>query len=238
MFLTFEDRPSNSPFIERVWRCYSVAGGKFYSMAECNIELVVTRLPGLTRVTLRGPVTKAAMVDCPPNGQWLTIRFRLGTYLPKLPTALLLDHSDLDLPLISDNRFWFEGSGWEIPSYENAEAFVDRLARCGAIAYDATVGRAVMGDPEVLALRSVQRHFLRATGMAHGRIRKIERARHAVEMLRQGSAILDVVHTAGYSDQAHLTRSLKQLIGQTPTKVARGEAQLSFSFKTTPLLYG
>jgi hypothetical protein len=238
MFLTFEDRPSTSPLIERVWRCYSIVGGTFYSMAEYNIELVVTRLPGLTRVTLRGPVSKAAMVDCPPNGRWLAIRFRLGTYLPNLPTALLLDHSDIDLPLTSDGRFWLEGSAWEIPSYGNAEAFVERLARFGVIAYDSTVGRAIMGDPEFIALRSVQRHFLRATGMAHARIRQIERARHAVEMLREGSTILDVVDAAGYSDQAHLTRSLKQLIGQTPKKIARREAQLSFSFKTAPLLYG
>jgi hypothetical protein len=53
-FLTFEDRPSSSPFIERVWRCHSSSGGVFYSMAEGNFELVVTRLEGLTLVTLRG----------------------------------------------------------------------------------------------------------------------------------------------------------------------------------------
>jgi hypothetical protein len=77
MFLTFEDRRSDSPFIERVWRSHSAAGGVFQSIAESNLELVVTRLPGLTRVTLRGPVTAPSMVDCPPNGQWFAIRFRL-----------------------------------------------------------------------------------------------------------------------------------------------------------------
>jgi hypothetical protein len=49
-------------------------------------ELVVTRLQGVTRVTLRGPVIRATTVVCPPNGQWIAIRLSLGTYLPQLPT--------------------------------------------------------------------------------------------------------------------------------------------------------
>src|SRR5262249_38027104 len=87
MFLTFEDRPSNAPYVERFWRCYSTRGGLFHSMAEGNLELVVTRLDGFVQVTLRGPVTQAATVDCPANGQWFVIRFRVGTYFPGLPTV-------------------------------------------------------------------------------------------------------------------------------------------------------
>jgi AraC-like DNA-binding protein len=68
--------------------------------------------------------------------------------------------------------------------------------------------------------------------MTQSRFRQIERARHAVQLLRSGSSILDVVHEAGYFDQAHLTRSLRQLIGQTPLKLQRDESQLSFLYKT------
>jgi AraC-like DNA-binding protein len=64
--------------------------------------------------------------------------------------------------------------------------------------------------------------------MTHGQFRQIERARQAVDLLRNGSSILDVVDTAGYFDQAHLTRSLKHLIGLTPGKLSRGDDQLSF----------
>jgi methylphosphotriester-DNA--protein-cysteine methyltransferase len=112
---------------------------------------------------------------------------------------------------------------------------VQRLARCGAIACDPAVGAAISGDRQALTLRSVQRHFLHATGMTHSRFRQIERARFAVDLLRSGSPILDVVHDAGYFDQAHLTRSLRQLTGQTPVKILRKEAQLSFLYKTTRL---
>ncbi len=232
MFLTFEDRPSWSPFIERVWRCRGGAGGRFLSMAEGVLELVVTRLPGLTRVTLRGPVTRAIAVDCPPGGHWVAIRFSPGTYLPRLPTVLLLDHNDLELPVTADGRFWMEGGCWEIPGFETAEVFVARLVRQGSLARDPAVAAAVAGDPQPLGRRSVQRRFRHATGLTPGQFRQIERARHAAQLLEGGAAILDVAYSTGYADQAHLTRSLTRLIGQTPLKIQRRAAQLSFSFKT------
>jgi methylphosphotriester-DNA--protein-cysteine methyltransferase len=68
--------------------------------------------------------------------------------------------------------------------------------------------------------------------MTHGQFRQIERARHATNLLREGTPILDTVHEAGYFDQAHLTRSLRALIGETPARVMRHDAQLSFLYKT------
>jgi methylphosphotriester-DNA--protein-cysteine methyltransferase len=68
--------------------------------------------------------------------------------------------------------------------------------------------------------------------MTHGQFRQIERARHAANLLRDGAPILDTVHEAGYFDQAHLTRSLKILIGETPASIIRRDAQLSFLYKT------
>ncbi len=34
MILTFEDRPSDSPLVERIWRSRSDHGGPFLSIAE------------------------------------------------------------------------------------------------------------------------------------------------------------------------------------------------------------
>ena len=68
--------------------------------------------------------------------------------------------------------------------------------------------------------------------MTHSTIRQIERARHAANLLKQGVSILDTVPEAGYFDQAHLTRSLKYLIGQTPAQIIRGDEQLSYLYKT------
>ena len=233
MLLVFENRKSTSPFVDCVWRSQSRAGGSFLSMAEGNIELVVTKLPGLTAVTLRGPVTRATFVECPPDGEWVAIRFRLGTYFPQLPTATLLDHQDLQLPVLANGRFWLSGLSWEIPTYDNAEDFVARLALAGVVARSHAADAAVAGDVDWMSQRSVQRHFVRATGMTLGNFQQIQRARHAAELLMSGRSILDTAFEAGYFDQAHLTRSLKQLVGMTPSRLARERPQLSFSYKTT-----
>lgn len=88
------------------------------------------------------------------------------------------------------------------------------------------------GELNALSLRSVQRRFLRVTGITHAAFRTIERARYATCLLREGTSISDVVHLAGYFDQPHLTRSLKHLIGQTPAEISRGTCQLSLLYKT------
>jgi len=232
MLLAFEDRPSPSPYIERVWRSRSRVGGSFLSMAEGNIELVVTRLPEMTAVILRGPVTYASLVECPPNGEWIAIRFRLGTYLPRIRTKSLFDHQDMNLLVLPGDRFWFAGLSWEIPGYDNAEDFVVRLAAAGVIARDHAVDAAAVGDAEWMSRRSVQRHVLRTTGLTLGQHQQISRARHAAALLIEGRPILDASYEAGYFDQAHMTRSVKQLVGLTPAKLVRERPQLSFSYKT------
>ncbi|MGE3872048.1 MAG: helix-turn-helix domain-containing protein [Parvibaculaceae bacterium] len=234
MFLVFEDRPSDSPFIERVWRCHSERAGTFHSIASPHWEMAVTRLRGRTCLTIRGPETKATTEDCPADGEWLGIRFKLGTFMPKLPVSRLIDRQDVDLPSLSPRSFWFEGDAWEYPAFENAESFVARLVTAGLVTRDGAVQAALAGDREALSQRSIQRHFRMATGMTQATHRQIERARYATRLLRRGVSILDTVHEAGFFDQSHLARSVRRLIGQTPADVMRQEEQLSFLYKTAP----
>lgn len=232
MFIIFEDRPSDSSLVERIWRSHSERAGKFLSIAACHWEMVVTKLPGKTMLTVRGPETSPATTDCPADGEWLGIRFKLGAFMPQFPVGGILDRKDVNLPEATGRSFWLNGSAWEYPDFENAETFVNRLVRRGLIANDRLIQAALNGERQERSLRSAQRHFLRATGMTQGAIRQIERARYATNLLKQGVSILDAVHQAGYFDQAHLTRSLKHFIGQTPTQIIRAEEQLSFLYKT------
>ena len=57
--IVFQDRLSDSPYIERVWRCHSERGGRFISIAASHFEMALTRLKGRTFLTLRGPETKS-----------------------------------------------------------------------------------------------------------------------------------------------------------------------------------
>jgi hypothetical protein len=177
---------------------------------------------------------RATRADCPGEGEWFAIRFKLGTFLPKMPPAMLRNRQDLTLPEAGTRAFWLDGSAWEYPNFENAEVFVRRLVRSGVIVRDPVVGEVLRNQPPTLGLRSVQRHFLRATGMTYASFRQIERVRYATNLLRQGTSILDAVDLAGYSDQAHLTRSLRHYVAETPVQIRRREEQLSFLFKNEP----
>ena len=96
---------------------------------------------------------------------------------------------------------------------------------------------ALDGQPVGASLRTVQRRFLQATGLRHGIICQIKRARYATVLLKQGASILDTVAEAGYFDQPHLTRSLRRFIGQTPAQLASRQRteRLSFLYKTASL---
>src|SRR5262249_31048648 len=158
------------------------------------------RYQGKTCLTVRGPETKATTVDCPAEGDWVGIRFKLGTFMPLLPARDLSDRRDVTLPEVTSRSFWLNGSAWGYPDFENAKEFVNRIVRDGLIAVDLPVEAVLQGERQELSLRSAQRHFLQATGMAHGTIRQIERARHATLLLKEGASILDTVHEAGYYD--------------------------------------
>jgi hypothetical protein len=230
--LRFEDRPSSSPYIERVWRSHSTADGQFHSLAEANIELVVMKVAGRTSVILRGPVTKPNAINCPPDGEWFAIRLRAGTHLPRVPTAGLMNGNNLVLGEDCSGQFHLDGARWEIPSFDNAEDLVLRLVREGVLARDGAVAAAVDGDPQALSQRSVQRRFVRTLGLSYSHYRQIERARRAVRMLRSGTPVADIVHGVGYFDQSHLIHALRRLSGLTPKEIVRPETQLSFLYNT------
>jgi AraC-like DNA-binding protein len=237
-FIHFEQRACDHPLIEKVWRCHSEQGGNFLSIAANNFEIAITRLRGQTFLTLRGPETSATPVGCPAEGEWVGIRFKAGAFMPQFPPGMLRDHNDVTLSGASTRAFWLNGSAIEYPSFDDAEAFVERLSQSGALTRDPVIEDALRRQPCELSLRSAQRHFLEATGLTHTVFRQVERARYATSLLREGVPILDVVHQAGYFDQAHLTRSLRRFIGETPARIIGRRFQLSFLYKTDPLLTG
>jgi hypothetical protein len=236
MLLTFDDRPSDSPFIEKIWRSRSERAGTFHSIAMSHWEMVVTSYNGKLFLTLRGPESKATLLHISSGGaEWFGIRFKLGTVMPHLPASNLVDE-DLNLPHASSKSFWLSSSAWQFPTYENADTFVDRLVHEGLLVRNPVVENALNGPLKDISIRTVRRHFLRTTGLTQNTIRQIERARYATILLQQGVSIVDAVYEAGYFDQPHLTRSLKHFIGQTPTQImGKSEAnQLSFLYKTAP----
>lgn len=221
MSLVFDERPSDSPLIEKIWHTRSEAAGMFTSTAEAYSEIVVSKYRDRTTLTVRGPETVATPAEVPEDAEFFGIVFKLGTFMPNLPAKMLLNRKDITLPEATRNSFWFNGMTWQFPNFNNTEIFVDRLVRDGLLVHDSLVDDVLRNHPPSLSPRSIQRRFLQATGLSHGAILQIQRAKEAMTLLQQGISILDTVSQLGYADQPHLTRMLKQFTGQTPAQILR-----------------
>jgi AraC-like DNA-binding protein len=230
MFFTLEERPSDSSFVQAIWRHQSERSEFFISTAGTHWEMVWMRHKGQTTLTVRGPETKATPADVPPDAEWLGITFKLGTFMPDFLPGGLLDRQDVNLPAGKGKSFWLSGTTWEFPTYENADTFVDRLVRTELLVRDPLV-EDVMHEARLdLSPRALQYRFQRATGLTRKAVQQIQRAWQATALLEQGHSILDTAYQLGYFDQAHLTNSLKRYMGQTP-------AQISQSLQPEPLRF-
>jgi AraC-like DNA-binding protein len=209
---------SDSRHIEKVWVTQSTSEAAFIAVAESHWQIVVTTLHGQTGVVIQGPNDNAKVTPIPPEAEFFGIVLRLGTFMPAVSLAHLVGGAEAR-PNATSRTFWLNGSRWEIPTPENADVFVDRLMRQEVLIEDRFVAQSLHAEDAAVSLRTMQRRVRRATGMTQSAIRQITRAHAAVDALGHGAPLADVANDLGYADQAHLTRSLRRFIGQTPAQV-------------------
>jgi AraC-like DNA-binding protein len=219
MVFDIDTRPSASPFVEAIYRTRSLGGGSFMSIAASQWEMVITKQRGKGTLSLRGPETNASPAPIPEDAEFLGIIFKHGTYMPHLPATKLVDE-EIHLPETAKNSFQLFGNTWEFPDFENVDTFVNRMFHEDLLAHDQVVDDALRGSTQDITLRSVQRHFLQVTGLTYKTIQQIERARQALALLQSGIPFPDTAYQTGYFDQSHLTRSVKLLLGQTPSQIS------------------
>lgn len=94
-----------------------------------------------------------------------------------------------------------------------------RLAEALALLNDHSVSLLVVAERVGLSaprLRALARHQL---GMPLTRWRMWTRLRRAALALQAGQALAQAAVTAGFADQAHLTRQMREMMGMTPAAV-------------------
>ncbi|QBD80432.1 AraC family transcriptional regulator [Ktedonosporobacter rubrisoli] len=215
MSLSVQVRQSASPYVESIWRGAAQSDTPLICPADGRWKLLFAKLHGRMYIAVEGPMTRAIPTIHSEGIEWLVIKFQLGTFLRPAPARSLLDAETI-LPLENRNEFRLDGFTWQVPDYNNAETFVAWLVRENVLLSDPVVMAVLADHPHQRSLRTVRHRFVQATGLTYMSIRQIERARFAMSLLQQGFSILDVVAQAGYADQAHLTRSFKRFMGQTP----------------------
>ncbi|MEV4474858.1 helix-turn-helix domain-containing protein [Nonomuraea salmonea] len=221
MGLEIESRESDSPYVERVWRSRSSDVTEMMSVASARFDLVFWEERGETHVAVQGPETRASVAPVPEDATFFGISFALGVSMPHLPFERLVD-GNLLLPGATRRSFHLQGSSWHLPGYDDAEAFVRRLAQEEVLVRDPLVASGG-GPVSWVSERTLQRRFLAATGLTRNAVRQIDRARHAAVLIRDGVPAGEVVHRLGYFDQPHLARSLARFVGRTATRLAQAD---------------
>lgn len=222
MTLQVEQRLSDSPYIERVMHGYSLAVGSSIRPAETNWHMVFVREQGNIHPLMVGPWRSAGVATWQAGGEILWVKFKLGVFMPHLSFDQLLDN-ELRLPQGAGPTFRLQSDCWEVPSFANVETFIARLIHDEILVHDPLVGRVLADEPHDFAPRTVRHRFQRATGLSPKQIQQVTRAQHAATLLRQGASIFDAMDAAGYYDQPHLTRALRQWVGYTPGQLLRAE---------------
>jgi len=213
-----EGRFSDSLYVDSIWHGRADSNHTLMCPADGRWNLCFSTVKGRTQVSVEGPISRAVPKTHVEGVDWLVIKFRLGVYLPGMSARNYLDGADV-LRQAANHSFWLHRSTWHMPTYDNADTFVDWLVRDDALQVNPVVSAALQNQPQAAAARTLRYHFLQTTGLSQSRIRQIERARAAMTLVQRDVSILDVVHRLDYADQPHLTRSLKRFMGYTPTQV-------------------
>lgn len=124
------------------------------------------------------------------------------------------------LPATAD-RFSIGGAAYAIPDAGQLGEIVEALLADGRLAVEPSVQIALSGTSGSDG-RTLRRRVREVTALNRQQIAGMERAREAFRLLSEGVPIAEVVDRAGYSDQAHLTRSLRTLAGRTPGQILSG----------------
>jgi hypothetical protein len=218
MTIVFEERLSDSPYIENVTHGWTVDKASTIRPAENHWHMVLRKFNGETHLLVVGALPTSGIVSYGEGAELLWIKFKLGTWLSHLPVKEFVD-TEIPLPNASSQSFWLQGAAWQFPDHNNVETFVDRLVRQELLVRDPVINAALEDELPDMSPRTVRHRFLRTTGLSQNHIRQMQRAQQAAALLRQGKSILDTVFETGYFDQPHLTKSLKQFIGYTPAQL-------------------
>ncbi len=214
----WEQRPSTSPEIRSVWRAFADETAGYTDEASEHWGLsFIRRADGSLAAELAGPRIEGLPILGHAGESYWGVELAAHVVVPGVDKALLRG-AIAELP-VADGRVALGGRRYPVPAWEELEPFVARLLADGVMVADADVRRALGGDDRGLSRRSWQRRFASVTGLRRKEIERLDRSRRAYRLLSEGVPPSEVAAAVGYSDQAHLTRELRRIRGETPARI-------------------
>jgi hypothetical protein len=210
----------SSPVVESVTHTAFTEDGSVQFRPDGCWDVAILKSTYGTVVLRTGLTTTAVTHQVAAGDEILAINFKASSYMPLMPGEAMRDQGVV-LETIGQDRFWLGTDVLEIPSFDNVDGFVAKLLRSSIVEDNSLVASVVSGHPMAMSERTMQRHFLKTTGLTYKTFTQIERAQKALTLLQQGRAAADVAFALGYADQPHMIRSVKAIMGVTPGQVPR-----------------
>ena len=212
-------RASPHPWIDTVWQTVCLADGVYGATPDGSWDLILSVSPeGTPSVFLSGQATEPVGVPYLAGEHSVVISFAAHVYLAT-EDDVRTGAAVRFLP-VSGERFNLDGTDLPLPTFESAEALVDQMIQAGLLKSDDLVAKAFSANPKAASKRSVQQHFKRITGITQKDFQMIRRAQEAVRRLKRGDAPAAVAADLGYSDQPHMIKSIKSIMGHLPSDLA------------------
>jgi hypothetical protein len=220
MLYTSQTRPVESSYLDSITSLKFTADGQTLLQPDGRWDIAILKRGDQVEVLRTGLTTRAVVYDHSAGDETLVISFKPSVFMPLMPGEVMRDEGVV-LEKFGSQGFWIGTDVREIPTLENADVFVEHLVRSGIVERNDLVDSVLAGQPKAITERTLQRHFLKTTGLTYKTFTVIERAQKAASLLRMGQTAADVAFALGYSDQAHMINSLKAIMGQTPGQIAR-----------------
>ena len=218
MSFTYEDKVIDSLFVDKIWHTYATSDGIYTASLDGNWDIIITKMKSGVTVYVNGVGKGAAQVPYTAGTEYLGIAFKPGVFLQDLKGKDIVDSQHV---LTKDNNAYVQIGEhfFEIPTFDTAEDFVSKLIERGVLLVNKVVSSFSEGETKGASERSLRRHIAQTTGLSPYFFHQIQRAQQAVQLLQGGMPIAQAATEAGYTDQAHMTKAVKQLIGQTPAQI-------------------
>jgi len=211
-------RSSPHPWIDRVWQTVCLTDGIYRATPDGSWDLILSVSPdGRPTIFLSGQATEPVDVPYLAGEHSVVISFAAHVYLAtdnevRTGAAIRL------LP-VEGEVFRLDGVELPLPTFGNAEQLTEMMVAANLLQSNDLVAKAFTERPKAASTRSVQQHFKKTTGITQKDFQLIRRAQEAVRRLKLGDASASVAADLGYTDQPHMIKSIKKIMGHLPSNL-------------------
>lgn len=205
----YEQEQSDLSFIDHYWHMTENHDGHYPLYATVKWGFVFSDLSGSYKAKIIGPRTTPTKAPFRKKEYFWGVVVNAEVNLMGYSKKDLLNNI-IDIPLSKTGSFVLAGATIQLPRFSELDSFVGSL-----------IQRQILHAAPIAAvsLRDKQRKLKQHTGLTPKQIQQANRVEQAIAMINKPLNLPEVAAEAGFSDQAHMTRDFKRLVGYSPADI-------------------